>query len=152
MKLYILLPYLFISLLSFDQTENNLIVIDPDKHQNMSVDGELDPFDIISSEKTIKGDPDKPHDDVLYVFDFDNMICDFFRFGELVSSVDIIDVQERDGLIYVDCDDTNIRTGGRIITHYVLNPKGKKNVPHMIYHFYWDDIDKSVAEVTLSLK
>ena len=152
MKLSILLPFLLISSLSIGQNENNLIVIDPDKSQNMSVDGELTPFDIISSEKTIKGDRDKPHDDVLYVFDFDNMICDFFRFGELESTVDIINVEERDGLLYVDCDDRNIRTGGRIITHYILNPKGKKNVPHMIYHFYWDDIDKSVAEVTLSLK
>jgi hypothetical protein len=130
----------------------NIITIIPDLHQNMSAKGNDDVFDIIDSETTLKCDKNKPHDDVMYIFDLDNKICDFFRFGELVSSVPIVSIEKKNGLLYLDCDDTNIRTGGEIVTHYILNPDGKKGVPHMIYHFYWDDIDTSVAEVTLTLK
>lgn len=130
----------------------NIITIDPDKTQSMSTDGLMEVFEMIDSDVTRKSDPNKPLDNVLYVFDFDNKACEFFRFGELESSVPIINYEKKDGLIYVECDDMNIRTGGRIVTHYILNPNGKEDIPHMVYHFYWDDIDTTYAEVTLSLK
>ena len=130
----------------------NIITIDHDKTQSMSTDGLVGVFEMIDSDVTRKSDPNKPLDDVLYVFDLDNKVHEFYRFGELKSTVNIINVEEKDGLVYVDCDERNIRTDGRIITQFILNPKGKKGVPHMVYHFYWDDIDTTYAEVTLTVK
>jgi len=152
MKYSFNLLFLFSSLFSFGQNEQSIIVIDPDKTQSMSTDGLVEVFEMIDSEFTRKSDPDKPLDDVLYVFDLVNNTTEFFRFGELKSSLPIIKFEKKNGLIYVDCEDLNIRTGGRIVTHYVLNPSGKDGAPHMIYHFYWDDIDTTYAEVTLTLK
>jgi hypothetical protein len=118
----------------------------------MSVNGKLGVFDMMKNGYTKKSDPEKSLDDVLYIFDFENEKCEFFRFGRLVSTVTILNVEDKEGLLHVDCDDKNIRTGGKIITHYILNPNKKEGYPFMIYHFYWEDINTTYAEVTLSLK
>lgn len=145
------LLFVLVFLTSFFVNSQDLLVVNPSKIQSVSTNKVVDILEFVDSSIVSSDTLTESVDSASYVFDFKNMTCDFFRFGELVSSVSILRFENCDGLIYVDCDDLNILTGGRIITHYILNPEGKKDVPYMIYHFHWEDIGTTYAEVTLTL-
>ena len=140
----LLFGLLMISTLSFSQ-EN--VTITTKKSQIIYVDGEVeDVLKLVNSDDTKKRN-------IVYgestdFFDFKNMKS-FFKMGDREVSLDILKVEEKNGFLHVYCDDINMITKNKMITHIIININNDKNFPLMLYHFYWEHNDTTYVEITL---